>query len=84
MLLGLFLILLQVSAISKQPYHTSSLSSEKWVLELLQGHPGHIHHEFGIYKDIFLKPIAELVDLGYSPLRYITLEKELAIFLYTC
>ena len=84
MLLGLFSILLQVSPISKQPYHTSSLSGEKWVLELLQGHPGRIHHELGIYKHIFLKLIAELVGLGYSPSRYITLEEQLAIFLYTC
>jgi hypothetical protein len=59
MLLGLLGFLL--STVSKEPYHTSALSGEKWILELLQGHPVRIHYELRIHKDVFLELIVELV-----------------------
>ena len=37
----------------KTPYHTSALSGEDWVLELINGHPGCICNELGVHKHIF-------------------------------
>ncbi|KAI9510014.1 hypothetical protein F5148DRAFT_969194, partial [Russula earlei] len=34
-------------------YHTSALSGEAWVQELLNGHPQHIWNELGIYQSTF-------------------------------
>jgi len=36
-----------------EPYHTSTLSSHEWVMELIIGHPDHIHCELGVYVHIF-------------------------------
>ena len=68
----------------KQPYHTSILSGEGWVQELLNGHPGHIQCELGITKDDFRLLILELQSMGHTGSRYVSLEEQLAIFLYTC
>jgi hypothetical protein len=35
------------------PCHTSALSGEGWVLELLMGHPEHIHNKLGVYQQTF-------------------------------
>ena len=68
----------------KEPYHTSILSGEGWVQELLHGHPGRIRCELGVPKEVFQQLIIELRSMGYTDSRYITLEEQLAIFLYTC
>ena len=34
---------------NKIPYHTSALSGEAWVLELLNGHPKRIRCELGVH-----------------------------------
>ena len=68
----------------KQPYHTSILSGEGWVQELLNGHPGCIQCELGITKDDFRLLILELQFMGHTGSRYVSLEEQLAIFLYTC
>ena len=66
------------------PYHTSVLSSYHWVLELLAGHPERIQCELGVHKDVFLQLVTELRESGLSDSRNVTLEEQLAIFLYTC
>ena len=66
------------------PYHTSLLTGEMWVQELLNGHPDCIRNELGVQKHIFHKLINELVSHEFSSLRHVTLEEQLAIFLYTC
>ena len=38
---------------NKTSYHTSALSGLDWVLELMNGHPGHIQNELGVHKYIF-------------------------------
>ncbi|KAH9954260.1 hypothetical protein BGW80DRAFT_1130185, partial [Lactifluus volemus] len=44
----------------KQPYHTSALTGEAWVLELLAGHPECIRCELGVHHHVFDQLISEL------------------------
>jgi len=66
------------------PYHTSSLSGLGWVFELIAGHPDRIRCELGVHKDVFQGLILKLLKLGHGDSRHITLEEQLAIFLYMC
>jgi len=68
----------------KEPYHTSIFSGEGWIQELLEGHPKCIQCELGVSKNVFYALIEELQDMGYGNSRYITLEEQLAIYLYMC
>jgi hypothetical protein len=68
----------------KQPYHTSILSGEGWVQELLHGHPKRIQCELGVTKEVFQHLIHELHAMGFKRSRYVSLEEQVAIFLYTC
>jgi hypothetical protein len=65
-----------------EPYHTSALSGEAWVIELLIGHPERIRCELGMHAHVFAKLISELRTLGYSDSKFVSLEEQLAIFLY--
>jgi hypothetical protein len=38
----------------KQPYHTSALTGEAWVKELIVGHPDRIKNELGMRLHVFL------------------------------
>jgi len=67
----------------KQPYHTSILSGEGWVQELLNGHPKRIQCELGVSKEVFNLLIHELQSMGHTRTRHVSLEEQLAIFLYT-
>jgi hypothetical protein len=66
-----------------EPYHTSALSGEAWVVELLTGHPERIRCELGVHAHVFGKLISELRALGHTNSKYLSLEEQLAIFLYT-
>jgi hypothetical protein len=68
----------------RQAYHTSALSGHAWVLELLNGHPGRIRCELGVSLQVFDDLLSNLRGMGYKDSRYVTLEEQLAIFLYTC
>jgi hypothetical protein len=67
-----------------QPYHTSILSGEAWVQELLYGHPECIRTELGMHEPIFRKLVLILHQLGHHDSKFVTLEEQLAIFLYMC
>ena len=67
----------------KEPYHTSILSGYAWLQELLHGHPERICTELGVHKDVFYALIREPQSMGHGHTRYVTLEEQLAIFLYT-
>jgi hypothetical protein len=67
----------------KEPYHTSILSGYAWVQELLNGHPERIRTELGVHKEVFCALIEELRLMGHEDTKYVTLEEQLAIFLYT-
>jgi hypothetical protein len=66
----------------KQPYHTSIFSGYAWLQELLHGHPERIRNELGVHKEVFRALIEELRSLGHGDTRYVTLEEQLAIYLY--
>jgi len=68
----------------RQPYHTSLLSGEAWVQELIHGHPKRIRSELGVQKHVFQELIFTLRHLGHRDSKYITLEEQVSIFLYTC
>jgi hypothetical protein len=69
---------------NKEAYHTSALSGHGWVLELLTGHPDRIRCELGVRHHVFDRLLSNLRTLGYKDSREVTLEEQLAIFLYTC
>ena len=66
----------------QEPYHTSALSGEAWVLELLCGHPNWIRTELGMSVKVFSSLVQDLRDIGYQNSRNVSLEEQLAIFLY--
>jgi hypothetical protein len=61
----------------------SALSGEGWLLELLTGHPEHIRNELGMYAETFSYLVSHLRDYSHIDSRFISLEEQLAIFLYT-
>jgi len=67
-----------------EPYHTSALLGEEWVMELITGHPERIRCELRVHVEVFQALIIELRTLGYTNSRYVSLEEQLAIFLYSC
>ena len=73
-----------ISTYDKTPYHTSALTGEMWVLELLNGHPECICSELGVHKHVFQQIIKDLHQSGHQDSKIITLEEQLSIFLYTC
>ena len=84
-------ILLQVISVllddiphEPQPYHTSHLSGQEWVMELILGHPDRIRCELGVSTGIFNTLISELQSQGHHASRHVSLEEQLAIFLYAC
>jgi hypothetical protein len=66
----------------REPYHTSALSGQDWVIELLTGHPERIRCELGMHVGAFAELIDELRTMGHSDSKYVSLEEQLAIFLY--
>jgi hypothetical protein len=67
----------------RQVYHTSSLTGAGWVQELMLGHPDRIKTELGMRLHVFKRLVSDLSDLGLDPSRHISLEEQVAIFLYT-
>jgi hypothetical protein len=67
-----------------EPYHTSVLMGQEWVIELIVGHPERMHCELGVHVHVFESLIDDLRGLGHTDSRHVSLEEQLAIFLYTC
>ena len=68
----------------KTPYHTSALTGADWVHKPFNGHPKRIHCKLGVHKEVFHELIAALKAGGLQSSRHVSLEEQLAIFLYTC
>jgi hypothetical protein len=67
----------------RTPFHTSALSGEAWVNELLTGHPQRIRSVLGISRSTFILLVKSLQALGVNSSRHISIEEQLSIFLYT-
>jgi hypothetical protein len=68
----------------KQPYHTSILTGVSWVNKLLNGHPERIQCELSVHHHIFIILFQLLHNGGIDNSKHVTLEEQLAIFLYAC
>ncbi|KAJ7762534.1 hypothetical protein B0H16DRAFT_1209189, partial [Mycena metata] len=67
----------------KQAYHTSALTGEAWVKELIAGHPDRIKNCLGMRLHVFLIFIHQLrIVGGLNDSRGVTLQEQGAIFLY--
>lgn len=70
--------------LNKEPYHTSILSGFAWLQELLNGHPERIKNELRMHKHVFVALVQELWESDLDDSKFVTLEEQTAIFLYTC
>jgi hypothetical protein len=66
----------------REPYHTSILPREGWVLKLLAGHPNQIRSELGVSHEVFATLISALQERGYRNSKCVFFEEQLVIFLY--
>src|SRR6267154_3592531 len=60
----------------RTPYHTSALSGEGWVYELLSGHPERIQNELGIYRSTFLILVEVIKLSGLQSSCHVSIEEE--------
>jgi hypothetical protein len=71
------------SRFSKTPLHTSILSGNQWIQELLDGHEERFYNEMGMSVTIFTQLLDLLVtEGGLRDTRYVTAREQLAIFLH--
>src|SRR5882672_6078161 len=71
-------------ALLKQPYHTSILSGQMWVRELLGGKPQCIKDQLGMAKHVFSQLILQIASrTSATHTRHVGLDEQVAIFLYT-
>ena len=68
----------------RNPYHTSALTGEAWVIELLSGHPERMRTALGVNLHVFSALILELRAAGLKESKHVSLEEQLAIYLYAC
>jgi hypothetical protein len=85
-MIGIAAVLYQSPGYWTQPYHTSALSGQAWVDELIQGHPDRIYNELGMHLHVFLAFVANLRALGglETSKKGVSVEEQAAIFLYAC
>ena len=57
------------------PYHTFILTSQGWVLELLNRHPEWICTELGVHKHVFKQLVVELQAISYTHSKHVTLKE---------
>jgi len=85
LLMSALITLLQTfSCKDPELYHTSALTGQAWVLELLTGHPQCIRCELGMHRHVFVTLIEQLRAFGHTDSQHVSLEEQLSIFLYTC
>ena len=74
-------ILAVTPLVNKRPYHTSILSGEGWVQELITGHPEHMKTELGMQPHVFFLLVKELYSAGMRRSKFLSLKEQLAIYL---
>jgi hypothetical protein len=68
----------------KTPMHTSKLRGQDWMEEILHGHDGRFYDQMGMHKHVFRQLLKELQrKTGLDNSKYVTIEEQLGIFLYT-
>lgn len=66
------------------PFHTSILTGQAWIMELLNGHPDRIRLCLSVSHDVFDALVHILQQHSHSTSQNgITVEEQLRIFLYT-
>jgi hypothetical protein len=76
-------ILLQNQQSHLIPYHTSILSGEGWIQELMSRNPNHIRTELTMHAHVSQNLITVLRTCGLIPSGHLSYKEQLAIFLYT-
>ena len=72
-----------VSCFEKLPQHTSRLSGQQWVDELIAGHDVRFYNELGMQKFVFRRLLAVLEQNGQlSETCHVSTSEQLAIFLH--
>ena len=66
----------------KQPRHTSILTGEMWVKEVLNGNPIRMQNTFRMSRDIFDSLITEMKSFGLQASRAVDCDEMLCMFLY--
>ena len=74
------------SRFDKTPLHTSSLTGDQWIQELIDGHEERFYNEMGMRDTVFHQLLELLMrEGGLRDTRYVTAREQLAIFLhYVC
>ena len=71
------------SRLIKTPLHTSVLSGQQWLDELLAGHDLRFYNELGMHKHVFRRLLTTLeADAGLHDTRYVLAEEQVAVFLH--
>ena len=82
---GLATLFYSSSLYWKQDYHTSILTGDAWVNELIHGHPDRIWTELGVRLHVFLILVHELRTIsGLEDGKHVGVNEQVAIFLYMC
>ena len=67
----------------KTPQHTSVLSGQQWLDELLGGHDGRFYNEIGMHKFVFLRLLTTLkTDAGLQGTWHVSAVEQAAVFLH--
>ncbi|KAH9019703.1 hypothetical protein EDB84DRAFT_1227572, partial [Lactarius hengduanensis] len=76
-------VCLYAERFNKRPVHTSMLSGEQWVQELLAGHDRRFYNELGMQKFVFRELLRTLeTDAGLHGTRHVSAAEQVAIFLH--
>jgi hypothetical protein len=76
-------ILLYALCFEKTPQHTSILSGQDWINELIAGHDGWFYNEMGMQKHVFYALLSVLRrDGGLHDTKHVSCKEQLAIFLH--
>ncbi|KAJ3721411.1 hypothetical protein DFJ43DRAFT_1199980, partial [Lentinula guzmanii] len=62
--------------------HTSMLSGQMWLEEILYGHPDRCHTQFGMSTEVFGRLLTQMYASGLHDSRWVSAAEQLAIFLY--
>ena len=74
-----------VPLLYKAPLHTSSLSSQAWMDELLQGHTARFKDQMGMERHVFCALLGILGRKGLlRDSKHVSAVEQLGIFLYIC